>query len=252
MISIQSGFPVHCRAVCTVIVHNSKGNCWKSMLKSSPCWVESLGVKELYICKIFVFLLSGVKLFPSQGMKNLGVFMDLSPSLMIISAELPGWHLIISEQCSAALPPLPNGCWIAYPCLLQCPGWINQLSLECFQQREFTGNSWSKSSPSRTLAQPLYTVFVLGCVVLTAWEQKAAASFAVHGLMQSFFISKNKGLNWLRVTNKVSSVALTSSLADICLQYKPTTWVHHDGQSFFMWDPGNGYLGVLKATAGVN
>jgi len=52
--------------------------------------VKSLGIKELYICKIFIFLLSGVKLLPSQGIKNLGIFMELSPSLMIVSAELPG------------------------------------------------------------------------------------------------------------------------------------------------------------------
>lgn len=214
-------------------------------------------MKELYICKIFIFLLSGVKLFRSQGMKKLGVFMELSPTLMIISAELPGWHLIISEQCSGALPPLPNGCWIAYPCLLQHPGWVNSTIPGVLPaERIHWCNNWSKSSPCRVLAQPLHILLALGCVVWTPTITESCFSLCSAGVNAVIFhFSKNRGLGWLRVTSKVSSVALTSSLVDVCLQYKPTTWagtIHHHWRSSAIWDPGKHYLRVLKATAGVN
>lgn len=130
------------------------------------------------------------------------------------------------------------------------------LSLECFQQRGFTGNNWSKSSPSRVLAQPLHILLALGCVVLTPTITQSRFSLCSAGVNAVIFhFPKNKGLGWLRVTRKVSSVALTSSLVDVCLQYKPTTragTIHHHWRSSAIWNPGKRYLRVLKATAGVN
>lgn len=57
--------------------------------------------------------------------------MELSPSLMIASAELPGCYLIISKQHSAALPPLPHGSLIHAFCSTLVE--LIQLSLERFQ-----------------------------------------------------------------------------------------------------------------------
>lgn len=75
------------------------------------------------------------------------------------------------------------------------------------------------------------------CSFVLFWHRENLSPLVVCVWMLSFFISESKGLNRFTIVNKVSLVALTSSLMDVCLQYKAmtcTSMVHDDWQCFHM------------------
>lgn len=74
--SSTNKFHCTCRARESIINHNSGDSCQRSIYKFS----EILGDKRALYMQILTFLLRGVKLFPPQRMKILGVLVELSPS----------------------------------------------------------------------------------------------------------------------------------------------------------------------------
>lgn len=143
--SSANRFHCTCRARESIIDHKCRDIGW-SVYKSTPYCVKFLGIKEFYTYKysllymqIFTFLLSGVKLFPPQRMKMLGVLVELSPSFNdpISRVARLTFDYLWTAQCH--ITPSPK--WIADHAFSSTLAKLIQLALECFQQRQFPGNS---------------------------------------------------------------------------------------------------------------